>query len=258
MKPDEKIILTEQMDSIGVIKLNQPEKRNALSPTLIERFLQVFNDLQNIDKIKVIVITGTEKIFCAGADLEHLNELRTQSSIVNELDSENISRLFTTIYNCNLPTIAAVNGAAIAGGCGLASACDFIFADEHHAKFGYTEVRIGFVPALVSYYLVKRVGEAKARQILISGKVFSAVEALRIGLVDHMSNDVVADALLRAKEISLNSAKSICETKKLIRDISNMEMDQAIKVAVNLNTVSRYSTDFEKGITNFLNKRGKR
>jgi len=132
-------------DNIGIIKLNRPDKRNALHPDLIKQMKEKLNAIRDDDNVKVLIITGEGKAFCAGADLSYLNELRNFSSIENEKDSEDLAEMFLMIYKFPKPTIAAVNGAAIAGGCGLASVCDLIVADENHSKFGYSEVKIGFV-----------------------------------------------------------------------------------------------------------------
>ncbi|MCH7516894.1 MAG: enoyl-CoA hydratase/isomerase family protein, partial [Bacteroidetes bacterium] len=137
-------------DDIGIIKLNRPDKRNALHPDLVKQMKEKLNEIRHDDNVKVLIITGEGKAFCAGADLTYLNELRNFSSIENEKDSEELAELFLLIYKFPKPTIAAVNGAAIAGGCGLASVCDLIVADEDHSRFGYSEVKIGFLPAIVS------------------------------------------------------------------------------------------------------------
>jgi len=123
-------------NQVGIITLNRPEKRNALHPDLINRLKTKLNEIKNDIDVRVLIITGEGKSFCAGADLEYLNKLKEYSSIDNEKDSESLAELFLEIYNFPIPTIAAVNGAAIAGGCGLASVCDFIIADKNNAKFG--------------------------------------------------------------------------------------------------------------------------
>ncbi len=247
-------IITQKEPQFAIIKLNRPEKRNALHPGLIKEFLDSFTEIENNTEIKTIIITGEGSSFCAGADLHYLNELKNYSSIKNYADSENLAKFYRTIYESNKITIAAVNGPAIAGGCGLATACDFIIAHQENAIFGYSEVKIGFIPAIVSFLLIKRIGEIKAKQLLISARIINAKESLTIGLVDYLSNDPLAFAHQLAEKFSMNSANSISETKKLIRNISNLNYNEAINFSVNANTISRNSKDFKNGLNNFLTK----
>ncbi|MBT8383671.1 MAG: enoyl-CoA hydratase/isomerase family protein, partial [Ignavibacteria bacterium] len=145
------MIKYELKNGTGVLALNRPEKRNALHPDLIVQIKEKLKEIEIDESVKVLIITGEGKAFCAGADLTYLNDLKNYSTVQNEKDSRELAELFLTIYNFPKPVIAAVNGAAIAGGCGLASVCDFIVADEEHSKFGYSEVKIGFLPAMVSF-----------------------------------------------------------------------------------------------------------
>ena len=161
----------------GIITLNRPEKRNALNPELVAQLKDKLKEIKDDADVKVLIITGEGKSFCSGADLEYLNSIKDFSSIENEKDSESLAKLFLDIYNFPIPTVAAVNGAAIAGGCGLANVCDFIIADKNNAKFGYSEVKIGFVPAIVSIFLIKKIGEGKARQLLLTGDIVDADKA---------------------------------------------------------------------------------
>lgn len=250
-------VITQIENHFAIIKLNRPEKRNALSPDLIKEFLDSFNDLENNEKLKTIIITGEGTSFCAGADLNYLNELKSYSSIRNYADSENLAKFYKTIYESNKITIAAVNGPAIAGGCGLATACDFIIAHQDNAVFGYSEVKIGFIPAIVSFLLIKRIGEIKAKQILISARILSAKEALTIGLVDYLNDEPLTLAVQLAEKFSNNSFNSISETKKLIRNISNLNYNEAINLSINANTIVRNSEDFKNGLNNFLTKNKK-
>ncbi|MBA4250292.1 MAG: methylglutaconyl-CoA hydratase [Chlorobiaceae bacterium] len=245
------MIISEIKNNVGIILLNRPEKRNSLNPELIEKFIEAFHLFEINENVKSIIISGEGKSFCAGADLSYLKQLQKLTAVENWKDSENISKIFLKIYECNKTVIAVVNGSAFAGGCGLATACDYIFADSISAKFGYTEVRIGFLPAIVSFLLVKRIGEVKARQLLISGKILSAAEALKINLIDSISITPMEDALTLANEISANSSYSINQTKKMIREISNMSYVDAVNYCINLNVISRSSDDFKNGLNNF-------
>ncbi|GAB6281543.1 MAG: enoyl-CoA hydratase/isomerase family protein [Ignavibacterium sp.] len=250
-------VITQIQNHYAIIKLNRPEKRNALSPDLIKEFLDSFNESENNSEIKTIIITSEGTSFCAGADLNYLNELKNYSSVMNYSDSENLAKFYKTIYESNKITIAAVNGPAIAGGCGLATTCDFIIAHQDNAVFGYSEVKIGFIPAIVSFLLIKRIGETRAKQILISAKILSAKEALTIGLVDYLNDDPIIFATQLAEKFSNNSLNSISETKKLIKNISNLNYNEAINLSINANTIIRDSEDFKIGLKNFLTKNKK-
>ena len=146
----------------GILYLNRPEKRNSLHPEMVKQIKFKLKEIEKDDDVKVLIITGEGSAFCAGADLEYLNELRDYSSLENEKDSGELAEMFLMIYNFSKPVIAAVQGAAIAGGCGLSSVCDFIVAHPEDSKFGYSEVKIGFIPAIVSIFLIKKIGEGNA------------------------------------------------------------------------------------------------
>jgi len=241
-------------DGIGIIKLNRPDKRNALHPDLVRQMKEKLNEIRDDDNVKVLIITGEGKAFCAGADLEYLNELSNFSSIENERDSEDLAELFLMIYKFPKPTIAAVNGAAIAGGCGLASVCDLIVADQDHSRFGYSEVKIGFLPAIVSIFVIKRIGEGIARQLLLTGEIISGKRAYEIGFANYLYNNVLDGAIEVASNIRLNSVFSVKETKSMINSVSGLSVDDAVNYCIRLNAISRSSEDFQKGIESFLKK----
>ncbi len=243
-------------NNIAIILLNRPGKRNALNPELVNVLSKKLDEIKNNKNITSIIITGEGKSFCAGADLEYLDKLTNASVLENKKDSENLAELFLKIYKFPKTTIAAVNGAAIAGGCGLASTCDFIIADNSHSKFGYSEVKIGFIPAIVSTFLIKRIGEGNAKQLLLSGDIIDGKRAYEIGLVNFLSENTMQDALILAKKLSENSMYSVSLTKEIINNISNLNIDDAVKYCVNINTISRNAEDFKNGISNFIN--GKR
>jgi methylglutaconyl-CoA hydratase len=248
------MVKSEIRNNTGLIILNRPEKRNALNPELSSLIIEKLKVFAADDKIKAVVITGEGTSFCSGADLSWLNKIKDYSSVKNEEDTESVASLFLALYDFPKPIIAAVNGPAIGGGCGIASVCDFIFADNKEAKFGYTEVKIGFIPAIVSVFLIKKIGEGKAKQLLLTGEIIESGKALQIGLVDYLSGNVVEDALSFAERLSANSSFSISLTKDLIRNISNMKVHDAVNYCVRLNAVSRSSDDFKIGISKFLNK----
>jgi methylglutaconyl-CoA hydratase len=248
------MVKSEIRNNTGLIILNRPEKRNALNPELSSLIIEKLKEFNANDNIKAVIITGEGTSFCAGADLSWLNKIKEYSSVKNEEDTEGVADLFLALYDYPKPLIAAVNGPAVGGGCGLASVCDFVFADKKESKFGYTEVKIGFIPAIVSVFLIKKIGEGKAKQLLMTGEIVESEKALHLGLVDYLSDNVVADTLSFAEKLSANSTYSMSLTKELIRNISNMNVHDAVNYCVKLNTISRSSEDFKIGINKFLNK----
>src|SRR5215467_682361 len=240
---------------IATLTLNRPEKRNAISYELISDLLKALDEVKN-SPAGVLILTGAGKAFCSGMDLENLKSLLGRTPEQNLGDSRTMASLFRGLYEFPKPTIAAVNGPAIAGGTGLALLCDFTLAVPE-AKFGYTEVRIGFVPAIVSTFLLRQVGEKVARDLLLTGRLFGAEEAARLGLVREV---VSADQLLvRARELAdlllENSAASLRATKQLLTGHAAAELDAQIEAAVRENAAIRTSADFREGISSFLEKR---
>ena len=244
-----------QDSGIATITLNRPEKRNALSFQLVDELLAALDEIKK-STAQVVILTGAGKAFCAGMDLDGLKSLVGKSHQENIKDSERIAQLFRGVYDFPLPTIAAVNGAAIAGGTGIATMCDFTLAVPN-AKFGYTEVRIGFVPAIVSSMLVWQVGHKIARDLLLSGRTFDADDAHRFGLVNEV---VEPERLMQranelASELMLNSPSSVQATKKLINGFISSQLDQQIAQAIEDNARIRTTEDFREGISSFLEKR---
>lgn len=239
---------------IGNITLCRSEKRNALNSEFIEQLSRKFTLASKDNNCKIIVLKSEGTVFCAGADLEYLQSLQNNTYDDNVKDSNQLMELFNQIYKCEKLVIAKIQGHAIAGGCGLASVCDFSFASKD-AKFGYTEVKIGFVPALVSVFLLNKLGETKAKELLLSGKLIDAKEAESIGLINKsMPSDKLDDFVDKfANEICVkNSSQSIKVTKDLISKVQNMTIDQGLKIAVKTNALAREHEDFKKGISSFL------
>ena len=241
-------------DDIGILKLNRPDKRNALHPTLVKQMKEKLNEVRDDDKVKVLIITGEGKAFCAGADLSYLSELRNFSSIENEKDSEDLAELFLMIYKFPKPTIAAVNGAAIAGGCGLASVCDLIVADEDNSSFGYSEVKIGFIPAMVSIFIINRIGEGIARQLLLTGEIINGKRAYEVGFVNYIYNNVLEGSIDVASNICQSSNFSVKQTKSMINSLLGLSVEDAVNYCIRLNAISRSSEDFKNGLDSFLKK----
>lgn len=249
------MIKFEIKDEIGTLTLNRPEKRNALHPDLVRQMKAKLKEIEQDKSVKVAIITGEGKSFCAGADLEYLNQLRDFSSLENEKDSRELAELFLMIYNFSKPVIAAVKGAAIAGGCGLASVCDLIVADEVNSKFGYSEVKIGFIPALVSTFLIRKVGEGMAKQLLLAGELIEGKRAYEIGFVNYLYSNVLSGALDVASKLKENSLQSMELTKEMIKKVSVLSAEDAVEFCIGLNTISRTTDDFKKGLNNFLTKK---
>jgi methylglutaconyl-CoA hydratase len=240
---------------ISTITLKRPDKRNAISYELIDELLAALDRVEK-SSAQVLIITGAGKAFCSGMDLDNLRAVTTRSHAENLQDSQTMARLFRSLYDFAKPTIAAVNGPAIAGGCGIATLCDFTLASTE-AKFGYTEVKIGFVPAIVSTFLVRQIGEKQARDLLLTGRILGAEEAYRLGL----ANEIVApDRLLtRAQELAgslmENSPGSLRATKRLLSGYSFSALNDQMKAAVDENAAIRTTDDFREGVAAFLEKR---
>ena len=240
---------------IATLTLNRPDKRNAISYDLIDDLLRALEEVKN-SPAHVLIVTGAGKAFCSGIDLDDLKALTGRTPEQNLEDSRKMASLFRSLYDFPKPTIAAVNGAAVAGGTGIATLCDFTLVVPD-AKFGYTEVRIGFVPAIVSTFLLRQVGEKVARDLLLTGRLFDAQEALRIGLINEI---VPPEKLLdRARELATqimeNSPASLAYTKRLLSDHARAELDSQIEAAVRENAAIRATADFREGVTAFLEKR---
>lgn len=244
-----------EANAVARITLNRPDKRNAISYELIADLLAALAAAER-SAAQVVIITGAGKAFCSGMDLDNLRAITARTHADNVKDSQTMARLFRTIYDFPKPTIAAVNGPAVAGGCGIATLCDFTIASSE-AKFGYTEVRIGFMPAIVSTFLLLQVGEKQARDLLLTGRILSAEEAQRLGLVTEVVEP--GRELARAEELAAqlmeNSPASVRATKALLSDFVKRKLDDQIKIAVDENARIRTTEDFREGVASFLEKR---
>ncbi|MFZ0479200.1 MAG: enoyl-CoA hydratase-related protein [Terriglobales bacterium] len=240
---------------VATLTLNRPDKRNAISYELITELLRAFDEVKQSSS-RVLILTGAGKAFCSGMDLEDLKSLIGRSAEQSMKDSRTMASVFRSLYEFPKPTIAAVNGAAIAGGTGLALLCDFTLAVPE-AKFGYTEVRIGFVPGIVSTFLLRQVGEKVARDLLLTGRIFDAEEALRMGLITQIVS--LEKLMERARELAAqlmeSSPLSLAYTKRLLTDHARHELDSQIEAAIRENAGIRATADFREGISSFLEKR---
>ncbi len=255
MTHDYKTVQYAEAQSIATITLNRPDKRNAISYELIDDLIAALKQAAS-SSAQIVILTGAGKAFCSGMDLDNLKQLTGRTHEQNVVDSETMASLFRTLYDFPKPTIAAVNGAAIAGGTGLATLCDFTLSVPE-AKFGYTEVRIGFVPGIVSSYLIANVGEKRARDLLLTGRLFDAEEAHRLGLVNEIlpPEQLMPRALQLAAQLMENSPASLRTTKALLSSYTKEQLDRQLKSAIKENAGIRQTADFKEGITSFLEKR---
>jgi methylglutaconyl-CoA hydratase len=252
--PYQTLYVTET-ERIVTVTLNRPERRNALNPQLIDELNAVIDGLAHRSS-GVMILTGRGAAFCAGLDLDHLKSLMNKSPAEHREDAQRVARLFRSLYDLPLPTIAAVNGHAIAGGMGLATICDFTLSVPE-AKFGYTEARIGFVPAMVSSFLTLQVGEKKARDLLLTARLIPAIEAEEMGLVNEVINE--SGLIMRARQLAhqllQNSPESLRATKKLLLERTKEQLDRQLQAAIESNATARSTADFREGISSFVEKR---
>ena len=243
-------------DRIGFIALNRPEKRNALSHELVSELKEAFAKAEDDPKVKVVLLKANGEAFCAGADLAYLDKLQDFSRKQNLDDSNHLRSLFLKIYTLKKVVVAQVEGHALAGGCGLVTVCDFVFAIPE-AKLGYTEVKIGFVPAMVMVFLIRRVGEQKAKHLLLSGELISGDRAVAFGLVTKvLPRESIEGEVLEfvRKLVKNNSSQSMELTKKMIEEVQSMKLEEALDYAAEQNAYARTTDDFKKGIKAFLSK----
>lgn len=248
------MIKSEVINNTAIITLNRPEKRNAIHPFMVEQIKSKLNEYAVNDQVRSLIFTGEGNTFCAGADLEYLQKISNNSPLENYEDSKSLAEMFLMIYEFSKPTIAAVNGPAIAGGCGLVSICDLSIAHPEKCKFGYSEVKIGFIPAVVSIFLIKKIGSGLARQLLLEGGTISGKRAYEMCLVNYLADDVLEEAVKIAEKLNKNSIESLKQTKQMLNQISNLSVREAVNQCINLNVISRATDDFKSGINTFLNK----
>lgn len=248
-------ILIEHLEYTRKITLNRPEKRNSLDEEMIFELTDVFRVSSEDDKIKTVILTGAEGNFCSGLYLEYLQKISRFDILQNKQDSQKFKNLLLSIYSCSKPVIAMVDGYALAGGCGIASACDLIIS-SNEAKFGYTEVKIGFIPAIVMVFLLKRVTETNAKDMLLTSKLIDGKEAHRIGLVNYVTsrNDLENFTVKLCRDLNNMPMSSLSLTKEMFRNVSSMDFEPALEYAVNLNAITRMTEECKNGVAGFLSK----
>jgi len=249
------LVQTTTDDAVHTIRLNRPDKRNALNEALVAALKSALSEAADRDDIRVIVLTGAGSAFSAGADLASLRAMRDAGPMENQYDSRHLAELFRQIYQHPMPVIAKVNGRAIGGGCGLAAVCDFSYVAEG-AKLGFSEVRIGFVPAIVMVFLRRKLGETRTRDLLLRGRLVEGPTAAEIGLVTRAVPDEelpgAVDEL--ARELATEtSGSAVGLTKQMLARIPGMGLDEALDYAVQMNAFARGTDDCQAGIDAFLN-----
>jgi methylglutaconyl-CoA hydratase len=248
-------LLLDYEGEIAKITLNRPDKRNAISARMIAELQTVLDEVEQT-KARVAVVTGAGKAFCAGMDLDLLSAIAKQTPHENQEDSKRIAKMFRRLWSYTKPMIAAVNGPALAGGCGIATLCDFTLASTE-ARFGYTEVKIGFLPAIVSVFLTRQIGDKRSRDLLLTGRIIEPEEAKEMGLVTEI---VPADQLMHrtyelASVLIAASPSSLTRAKRLLTTAAAAGVDQDLERAVLENARIRCTPDFKEGVASFLEKR---
>ncbi|MDP5172352.1 MAG: enoyl-CoA hydratase-related protein [Bacteroidia bacterium] len=250
------LIEYEVTNRVAYITLNRADKRNALNDLMTVELRDAFTAAQLDDHAKVIVLRANGPVFCAGADLEYLKKLQSYSLEENQADSASLAQLFLAIYRSPKLVIAQVEGHAVAGGCGLVTVCDFAFSVPE-AQFGYTEVRIGFVPAIVMTFLLRKLGETRGKEMMLSGDLIDADRAERYNLINRIvpPEEIRSYVTEFAQRICRqNSASSLALTKKMIADMPDFPLENGIKFAAKMNAHGRMTEDCQRGIQAFLNK----
>ena len=249
-------ILTDQQGGVRILTLNRPEVRNALSTELRGALARALSAAAEDADTRAVVLTGAGEAFCAGLDLRELEGLASRSAEENRADSQGLADLLHQLATLPKPVVAAVNGPAVAGGAGLVTACDLAVIDRH-ARMGYTEARIGFVAALVSVFLVRQVGEKRARDLLLSARLVTADEAVAMGLVNEVATpgQALAAAIDRARGLARNAPGSLAMTKALLAGVPSMSLEDGLRYAVEVNALAREREELREGIRAFLEKR---
>jgi len=242
-------------DKIARITLNRPDKRNALNDTMIAGIKRALREALVDEHVRAIVITGSGKDFCSGADLAALERISRASVSENSDDANSLMELFLLIHHCHVPVIAAVRGRALAGGCGLASVCDLVLASTS-ARFGYPEVKIGFVPAMVLAILRRNISEKRAFELVTRGEEISAAQANEIGFVNRVFDDETfdQDVTTYVKKFEQMSKSALTLTKSLFYQIDGLGFREALETGSDVNVIARMSDDCRAGISHFLKK----
>ncbi|MGA2622638.1 MAG: enoyl-CoA hydratase/isomerase family protein [Bacteroidota bacterium] len=247
----------EVKDRVATVTMNRPDKRNALDETMIEELAGVLQNINRSAESRVAILTGAGGFFCAGMDLDYLRIMSDKGHEDNLKDAHNFLNLLEIVSNLKKPIIAMVDGPALGGGCGLAAACDFVLAAKDSSRLGTPEVHLGFVPAVILVFLIKRMGEGRAKELVLRGNILDAAKAKEVGLV----TEIIEDSKLKpttvafAEELAATtSPSSINLTKELFSRMNDMNLKEIMEYAANLNALARKTGDFRKGIDSFIKK----
>ena len=249
-------ITTELNERVRYITLNRPEKKNAFNFNLVTELKHAFHLAEEDEQTKIIILNSSGDVFSAGADLQYLQSLQNNSFEENLADSSHLKELYASMYYHKKIIIAQVEGHAIAGGCGLATVTDFTFSIPE-ANFGYTEVKIGFVPAIVMVFLLRKIGETKAKELLLTGKLITALEAKNYQIINDVFNkENIKDEVFSfaQKLCHETSGESLRLTKSMISGVQNLRDFEALDYAAEMNAEARMTADCKKGIATFLAK----
>ena len=248
-------LLLEFNEEIAKITLNRPDKRNAISTQMIAEIQTALDTIEKSHS-RVVIVTGAGKAFCAGMDLDMLAAITKQSPAENQDDARRIAKMLRRIWSFPRPMIAAVNGPAYAGGCGIATLCDFTIATPE-AKFGYTEVKIGFLPAIVSVFLTRQIGDKRSRDLLLTGRIIEAAEAKEFGMVTEVvpSDQLMQRTMALAGDLIAASPSSLTRAKHLLTSAAAAGVDHDLERAILENARIRCTPDFKEGVASFLEKR---
>ncbi|MBA2378356.1 MAG: enoyl-CoA hydratase/isomerase family protein [Blastocatellia bacterium] len=248
-------VIASTKDRIRYVTLSRPEKRNALNGELVAGLKAALREADSDEELRAVVIRGAGQDFCSGADLAELQKIASNSFEENIADAGELAELFLLTRQVRVPVIAAVHGRALAGGCGLATACDLVVATKS-ARFGYPEVKIGFVPAMVAAILRRNLGEKKSFELLTQGFEYSAVEAAELGLVNRVVEDDELEASV-AEYVSIYakvSGSAVAMTKRLIYEIDGETFEEAVEKGVQTNARARMTKDCKTGVARFFNR----
>jgi methylglutaconyl-CoA hydratase len=257
MRQDFQTIEIERQGTLATVWLNRPQIHNALNETMTSELLEFFTEVNDMEDVRAVVLGGRGKSFCAGADLNWMRDVASYTYEQNHKESLQLANCFYAIYTCKKPTIAIVHGAAIGGANGLIAACDFAIADDN-TVFCFSEVKIGIVPAMISPYVIKRVGESNARDLMLTGRKFQGLEAEQVGLINRTFSEGQSDDYLNSliDLLSTSGPNAIAQCKNLINDVSNnLSLEQAVEYTANVIAEIRASQEGQEGMAAFLEKR---
>jgi methylglutaconyl-CoA hydratase len=249
------VVLAATDGGIRRLTLNRPDKRNALNAELVAALKDALRAADADDAVRVVAIEGAGKDFCSGADLSALRRIAESSAMENLEDVDELAELFLLPRRMRKPVVACVRGRALAGGCGLATACDIVLAAET-AQFGYPEVRIGFVPAMVMAILRRNVSEKRAFELVVRGQPVPAAEAERMGLINQAWPDADFDRLRDEylADLATRSASAVQLSKRLLYHADGMGFEAALRSGADVNVVARMTDDMKAGVARFLER----